>query len=98
MIRLAKENVDCKYIICNGEELPFKSESFDVVTCITVLQDTPNPNRMLLEIKRILQDKGILFLTILKRNGVKWKPLIKKYFKILWFEEEEKDLIFVLRK
>ena len=39
--------------------MPFKDECFDVVVCFNVLDHMSNPNRALLEIKRVLKKDGI---------------------------------------
>ena len=52
------ENVTAK--AASACELPFRNETFDRVLMITVLGEIANKKRALLEIKRVLKDKGIL--------------------------------------
>lgn len=47
-----------------GEALPFRSETFDCVNCIDVLEHTQNDRATLGEIWRILKPKGTLILTV----------------------------------
>ncbi len=98
MIEKAKERVpNAKFIVCDASEMPYQNQFFDIVTCVTVLQDNKDPEGILREIKRVSKDNAIIILSVLKKKGIAyWKPLIKKYFNILWFHEEEKDYIFFL--
>lgn len=74
-------------------------EYFDIILSVTVLQDSPNPEKELNLIKDILKPDGIFILSVLNKKGIAyWKNLIRKYFTIRWFEEEEKDFVFVLSK
>ena len=62
--KLAKpENRDVKNIKImegNAYELPFDNRSLDLVNMITVLQEIPDRNRALAEVKRVLKPGGIL--------------------------------------
>ncbi|RIB35665.1 MAG: hypothetical protein BXU00_01010 [Candidatus Nanoclepta minutus] len=72
---------------------------FDVVLSVTVLQDSKDPEKDLELIFKLLKEEGLLILSVLKKKGLAfWKPLIKKYFNIIWFYEEDKDFIFFLIK
>jgi len=44
-------------------KLPFDDNSFDVVYTVTVLQELPDKNRALKEMKRVLKPGGILAVT-----------------------------------
>lgn len=65
--KLAKpENHDIKnikLIHANAYDLPFDDNSLDLVYMITVLQEIPNRQKALIEIKRVLKPKGILAVT-----------------------------------
>lgn len=49
-----------KLIEGNAYELPFEESSLDLVNMVTVLQEIPDRNRALQEIKRVLKPGGIL--------------------------------------
>lgn len=60
------ENRDVKNIkLVEGDvnKLPFDDNSFDVIYMVTVLQELPDRNRALKEIKRVLKPGGILAVT-----------------------------------
>ncbi len=44
----------------NAQSLPFSDNSFDVVTCQTLLIHVPNPKKAIEEMKRVLKPGGIL--------------------------------------
>jgi SAM-dependent methyltransferase len=49
-----------------GEELPFPDQYFDVVFCSNVLDHVVDPQRVVQEIRRVLQPDGCLVLTVWK--------------------------------
>ena len=53
-----------EYVNGSGEELPFKDGEFDVVTCLNVIDHTPNPEKMLNEIRRVLKPGGRFFFEV----------------------------------
>jgi len=65
--KLAKpENKDIKNIDLinkSAYELPFENNSLDLVYMVTVLQEIPDRNRALQEVKRVLKPRGILAVT-----------------------------------
>ena len=48
----------------DGLNLPFDAESFDHVVCTEVLEHCLEPHGLLLEIRRVLKNRGRLFLTV----------------------------------
>jgi ubiquinone/menaquinone biosynthesis C-methylase UbiE len=52
-----------KLIEGNAYELPFEGKSLDLVNMVTVLQEIPDRNRALHEVKRVLKPDGILAVT-----------------------------------
>lgn len=60
---LSKFNLKTPVIIYNGQKLPFKDNSFDMVVCIEVYEHAFNPNQLLREISRVLKPDGILNIT-----------------------------------
>lgn len=63
----------------DGKKLPFKDNSFDIVTSIEVIEHVEKPNIMLKEINRVLRKRGILHIT----TANKWWP-IEPHFKLLF--------------
>lgn len=98
MLKVAKaKHHDVKFLNCS--EIKNKENYFDFITSITVLQDSENPEKILNILNKILKNEGLLIVSVLKKKPISyWKPIIKKYFNILWFDEEDKDYIFFLSK
>ncbi|MFC1657871.1 glycosyltransferase [Candidatus Omnitrophota bacterium] len=61
---------------CPIEKLGFADKTFDIITCIDVLEHVSNPSEALLEIKRVLKDEGKLIITV-------------PAFRILWSQHDE---------
>lgn len=53
-----------KYIKGMGEKLPFKKESIGLVLITNVIDHVDNPQKVLSEIKRVLEKGGIVYLSI----------------------------------
>ncbi len=51
----------------DADHLPFEKESFDIVLSFTMLQNMPNPNKTLIEIKRVIKREGKVVVTGLKK-------------------------------
>lgn len=47
----------------NRDSFPYPDESFDVVTCLDVIEHVLDPRRLLQEIRRVLRPTGALILT-----------------------------------
>lgn len=88
-----------KAITANSEHLPIKSNSIDIITCITAFHNFKNPEKALNEFKRILKPRCLLIITILKRskNCKNLLKLIKSNFKTIAINEE-KDTILISNK
>jgi SAM-dependent methyltransferase len=50
-------------IVSHGEQLPFRSEQFDLVICTQVLEYAPDPRVVIAEIHRVLKPGGSLFMS-----------------------------------
>lgn len=76
-----------------GEHLPFSDNSFDFVICVTALHNFRNPEKGLLEIKRVSKGKGAI--TILKKvkHAKELRNLVSEFLPIKKEIEEEKDII-----
>lgn len=62
--RLAKKKITNTHPrVANVYDLPFESESFDLVFMITVINELPDIPRALLEFKRVLKSSGKLALS-----------------------------------
>jgi len=48
-----------RYHQCAGEELPFESGTYDLVACINVVDHARDPDRILVEIGRVLKPEGL---------------------------------------
>lgn len=72
---LKKVKVKIPVIKYDGVKLPFKNNSFDIVTSIEVIEHVEKPNLMLKEINRVLRKNGILHIT----TANKWWPIEPHY-------------------
>lgn len=73
-INLARQNfvhrgLDADFQVMNGEAMSFENESFDVVYCHTVLMYTPNIEKMIQEIHRVLKPGGLAILQLFNRRS-----------------------------
>jgi len=53
-----------KYAVIKGKIFPYKSNTFDVVVCLDVLEHVPNVEAFLTQIRRVLKKNGKLYLVI----------------------------------
>lgn len=51
------------FAVADANALPFEDESFDLVTCQTLLMHVPDPKRVLDEMARVLKPGGLLVLS-----------------------------------
>ncbi len=51
------------FTVCRGESLPFRDGTFDVVTCLEVIEHVDCPIELLLDIERVLKPGGRLILS-----------------------------------
>lgn len=65
--RMFKKNMNNAYLVqADADNMPFGDGVFNQVLAVTVLQNAPNPDTMLIEIRRVAKDKAIFVLTGLK--------------------------------
>jgi SAM-dependent methyltransferase len=50
-------------IVCDASDLPFEDGQFDLVICIAVLEHVLEPQRCVDEIRRVLADDGLVYVT-----------------------------------
>jgi len=76
-----------------GEALPFKDNAFDIVICLTALHNFQDPQRGLLEMKRV--GTGRFAISILKRAKAfdALMKMVNATFKVKEMLEDPKDII-----
>ncbi len=84
-IGLAKDNfkqrnLDGEFSVMNGEAMSFADNTFDVVYCHTVLHFTPNPEKMIAEIHRVLKPGGTAILMTVNRRS--WLNFLHRTMKV----------------
>ncbi len=97
-----------KFIQGKGEQLPFKNNFFDMVILANVLDHVESPQKVLIEIRRVLKKDGVFhfentfynkqFLFVSKIWAFLEKVLTKKTFNIhhphMWKLEELRQMVF----
>lgn len=53
-----------KLRVSNAERLPYKNNFFDIVVCTSVLEHVHNPEKVLLEIKRVMKKNGMAIIEL----------------------------------
>lgn len=83
--KVYNKDKECCFIKGVGENLPFIDNTFDIVTCIDVLEHVKNPSRTIEEIIRVTKPKGFCFIfspNYLRRYEahykIFWIPLLPK--------------------
>ncbi len=81
-------------IVGEAELLPFEDKTFDLVICVTVLQNVTDKEQALNEIKRV--SNGHVAISIQKKSQEyeQMKALIEKTFPQIKQFDEGKDMIF----
>ena len=62
------------FIQYNGEHIPFKSDSFDIITVNHVLEHLSSPKKTLSELGRILRIQGKIFIETPNKKSLWGKP------------------------
>lgn len=74
---LKEVGIKIPVIVYDGKILPFKDNSFDIITSVEVIEHAENPDLMLKEMRRVLKPNGILHIT----TANKWWPY-EPHFKL----------------
>jgi 2-polyprenyl-6-hydroxyphenyl methylase / 3-demethylubiquinone-9 3-methyltransferase len=68
-LHAAAEGLDIDYRVAAAEELAVSlAQSFDVITCMEMLEHVPRPERMLATLASLVRPGGSLFVSTLNRN------------------------------
>jgi len=83
---------DINFQLCTDSSLPFDSNTFDVVTSISVIEHISNLENTIIEINRVLKSKGYLILTydidlggtneLKPENFYNFQNILDKYFNL----------------
>jgi SAM-dependent methyltransferase len=73
--RLALIGLEAEVRQADAEDLPFEDESFDVVVSFGVLHHTPDTERAVKEVHRVLKPGGRLLLMLYYRNSFSYRAL-----------------------
>lgn len=99
---LKKEGISNKVVQGVGESLPYKNNSFDLVTSFQVLEHTQNPEKVLKESVRVLKKGGYLYFVIPNYNsffeghyGLLWLPRFPKPLAKLYLRFRGRDPSFI---
>jgi len=67
-------------VLADADHAPFKDNVFDVVFAVTLLQNMPNPEETLAELKRVAEANAFLVITGLKKKFclVSFEALLRK--------------------
>ena len=77
-VKKAKSRLEhIKFVVGDAENLPFKSDSFDIIICTDVLEHLLNPKQSLQELHRVMKSGAKLIGTVPSKN------IIWKYRKLL---------------
>lgn len=58
-----KQNLTYSFVNASAYEMPFESDSFDVIVCCEVIEHVQEPERLLAEVLRVLKKRGKFILT-----------------------------------
>lgn len=85
--------------LASAESLPFKTNKFDYITCVTAIHNFKDIKKALDEIRRVAKPDAKMIITILKKSpkAKKIESLLKKRFKIIKKINQKVDHIFLLK-
>ena len=77
------------FSLYDGSEIPFQENFFDKIFTVNTIYFWKNPEKMLLEIYRVLKTKGIFCLTFAQEGFMKQLPFIQYEFELYTTEKAE---------
>jgi ubiquinone/menaquinone biosynthesis C-methylase UbiE len=88
--RTIKRKMDNVHLVqADADNMPFADGEFDNVFAMTILQNAPNPEKMLAEMKRVAKDDTIFVLTGLK--SIFSRRRFRQLLKQAWLKLEESE-------
>ena len=60
----AKKVSSSNLVCCDAQHLPLRDETFPIILCVETLEHIPTPNLVLREIWRVLQENGIMIMSV----------------------------------
>lgn len=73
--RFNLSSMKASFKVADSQKLPFKNESFDLVTSMGVLHHVPDTSRAISEIKRVLKPGGRVLLMVYNKNSLRYRLL-----------------------
>ena len=68
--------------VARVEELPFEDATFDVVTCLDVVEHTPDDRATLAELRRVTRPGGVLIVTVPAYQALwSWHDVVNRHFR-----------------
>jgi ubiquinone/menaquinone biosynthesis C-methylase UbiE len=68
-LRARRYELDLPVVVGAGEQLPYPSNSFDIVVCFDVLEHVADPQAVLAEMYRVLKPGGVALATVPNRHA-----------------------------
>lgn len=104
MIRLAKSKLqkicNAEFICGDAENMPFRNDVFDVVSCFDAFGGFPHPVESLREMKAVLKKEGILvveptnilslmgiFIATVRQFYCLFRKFLKRNLKLAWYDK-----------
>ena len=97
LVARATPSVRARILTGRAESLPFGEASFDVVLCVTVLQNVDDATRAMDEMRRVLKPRGILLVSFLRKAAQReaFDRLLRERFAVRESWEFAQDTCYV---
>ncbi|MCH2187790.1 class I SAM-dependent methyltransferase [Myxococcota bacterium] len=79
VVPCARRHEDVDFVRSSSEELPFASDSFDVISALQVIEHFPQPEAFLQESARVLRAGGVMLLATPNTEGLAAEWLGEKW-------------------